>query len=336
MNTIQHHFTSVESEDFFSSLSTVLQANPDPGNIQIPSFNGTGFISRRLINGSIVLLNWNIRLNRDLVFVKKLLMRSPEDQVFIISYMLNTDGIMIRNSSGQRSRLKGNRNILFMSADANLQFEVPKGETLKAVTICVPLQWLKTELRGGDPGFVDFIERLGEKDHPTVFMETSPPAEYRLLTEMNANALHAERGGELALKAKVYSLVADFFSRIFDHASREELETRMVVHHEKMMEVEMFLKKHLETSLPEISAIARNMTMSVSTLKRHFKMMFGKSIYEYYLELKMDHARELLVERSLSVNEVANLLDYEKVSCFIDIFKKHHGYSPGAIRKKLA
>ena len=147
--------------------------------------------------------------------------------------------------------------------------------------------------------------------------------------------MHPGERGDLALKAKVFSLVADFFSMIFDHSAKEVLESR-VIHHEKMMEVEYFLKQHLETTLPDISSIARTMALSVSTLKRHFKLMFGKSIYEYYLEMKMEHARQLLTDRNLSVNEVANMLEYEKVSCFIDIFKKHHGYSPGMIRKKTA
>jgi AraC-like DNA-binding protein len=103
-----------------------------------------------------------------------------------------------------------------------------------------------------------------------------------------------------------------------------------------MLEVEAFLKQHLQTTLPDIATIARGMTLSVSTLKRHFKMMFGKSIYEYYLELKMERAKQLLTDRNLSVNDVANMLEYEKVSCFIDMFKKHYGHSPGAMRKKLA
>lgn len=62
--------------------------------------------------------------------------------------------------------------------------------------------------------------------------------------------------------------------------------------------------------------------------------MFGKSIYEYYLELKMDYAKRLLMERPLSVNEVASMLDYEKVSNFIDMFKRHHGITPGVLRHK--
>ena len=64
--------------------------------------------------------------------------------------------------------------------------------------------------------------------------------------------------------------------------------------------------------------------------------MFGKSIYECYLEKKMDYAKRLLLEKPLTVKEVAYRLGYEKTSNFIHIFKKFHTYSPGHLKKNIA
>jgi AraC-like DNA-binding protein len=47
----------------------------------------------------------------------------------------------------------------------------------------------------------------------------------------------------------------------------------------------------------------------------------------------MDMARALLVQNPFTVNETAERMGYEKVSHFIEIFKKHHGCSPGSIKK---
>ena len=44
--------------------------------------------------------------------------------------------------------------------------------------------------------------------------------------------------------------------------------------------------------------------------------------------------QEKLLEKMMTVNEIADMMGYEKVSNFIDIFKKHHGFSPGAIKKR--
>jgi AraC-like DNA-binding protein len=49
----------------------------------------------------------------------------------------------------------------------------------------------------------------------------------------------------------------------------------------------------------------------------------------------MDFAKTLMLGQPITVNEAAEILGYEKVSNFIDIFKKHHGYSPGSMKKKM-
>lgn len=106
------------------------------------------------------------------------------------------------------------------------------------------------------------------------------------------------------------------------------------LYHEKMIEVENILRSHLQMSLPSIEKISKTVAISESTLKRHFKQVYGKSIYEYYLHLKMELARKILIEKPVSVTEVATMLDYGKVSNFIDMFKKHHGTPPGNFRKR--
>jgi AraC-like DNA-binding protein len=106
------------------------------------------------------------------------------------------------------------------------------------------------------------------------------------------------------------------------------------LYHDKMVEVEAILRSHLHMSLPSIETISKQLAISESTLKRHFKLVYGKSIYEYYLGLKMDLAMQILLEKPFSVTEVATMLDYGKVSNFIDMFKKRHGFSPGTLRKR--
>ena len=101
---------------------------------------------------------------------------------------------------------------------------------------------------------------------------------------------------------------------------QEPAETH-VLHQEKMLMVEKILEQHFEKDLPSIESIAKRAALSESTLKRHFKLMFGKSVYEYYLEKKMEYAKRLLLEKPLTVKEVAYRLGYEKTSNFIHMFK---------------
>jgi AraC-like DNA-binding protein len=223
-------------------------------------------------------------------------------------------------------------NILLFSNDAAMDFEIPAGNILRAVDISVTSLWLINAFKDADLSFVLFISQLNENPEPTVVFESSSATEYRTLSDLHAAAL-AELKSPLHMKAKALSFVSDFFSRIFKSASNEILRSN-IFHYAKMLEVEKILVAHLQKTLPSIEIIAREVVLSESTLKRHFKLMFGKSIYEYYLAMKMDLAKHMLLEKPLSVNEIATMLDYEKVSNFIEMFKKHHGYSPGSMRKK--
>ncbi|RFS24791.1 AraC family transcriptional regulator [Chitinophaga silvatica] len=67
-------------------------------------------------------------------------------------------------------------------------------------------------------------------------------------------------------------------------------------------------------------------------LKSHFKQVFGTTVYGYLQNIKMVHARELMLEGK-SVSEVAYLSGYKHTAHFTRAFKKHFGFSPGVIKK---
>ena len=98
--------------------------------------------------------------------------------------------------------------------------------------------------------------------------------------------------------------------------------------------VEQRLVQSLEDMLPSQKQLAREFAMSESTLKRHFKAIYGKTMYEYYLEKKMELAKRLLQEKKMGVSQTAYMLGYEKVSAFINMFKKYHQVLPGSFNKK--
>jgi AraC-like DNA-binding protein len=73
--------------------------------------------------------------------------------------------------------------------------------------------------------------------------------------------------------------------------------------------------------------------MSDSNLKRHFRIVYGKNIYEYYLEKKMSLAREMILNEENTVSVVAYSLGYEKVSSFSKAFKKMYGVLPSNLKQ---
>jgi AraC-like DNA-binding protein len=94
------------------------------------------------------------------------------------------------------------------------------------------------------------------------------------------------------------------------------------------------IKEHVSDHLPAIKDLAKELSTSESSLQRHFKSIYGKSVYDYYLDMKMQKAKDLLSQNESNVKQVAYLLGYDDVSSFINTFKKHTGSLPGDLKKK--
>ena len=63
-----------------------------------------------------------------------------------------------------------------------------------------------------------------------------------------------------------------------------------------------------------------------------FKKVHGNSIFEYIIALRMEHARQLLLEKNLMVTEVARTLGYKNPNHFSAAFKKKFGVCPTQIK----
>ena len=76
--------------------------------------------------------------------------------------------------------------------------------------------------------------------------------------------------------------------------------------------------------------------MSKYHFLRVFKEITGKSPLEYRGDIRIEHAKELLEDLSLSVGEVGTQVGFNSQSYFCDAFKKKLGISPAQYRKNLA
>jgi AraC-like DNA-binding protein len=79
---------------------------------------------------------------------------------------------------------------------------------------------------------------------------------------------------------------------------------------------------------PGVARLANEAAMSQSKLHKVFKQVFGKSVYQYRLDARMDEARKLLLTYKYSVREIGHKLGYANISQFIKAFRKVYGTTP--------
>jgi AraC-like DNA-binding protein len=85
-------------------------------------------------------------------------------------------------------------------------------------------------------------------------------------------------------------------------------------------------------SPPSLSELARTVGLNEFKLKAGFRTLFGSSVFGYLRTQRMETARRLLVQRHLSVTEVAARVGYANASKFATAFRKHFGLPPSALR----
>lgn len=337
MDELHYIFDEIDSPESFSKFAEVLNTTSVKGLIQIPPILGKGIIKRIPLDIGIVMRIWNFSLIKPLTMKKRSHRYNKDEKYFHIGYLLNTDSLTLKNRELPKPmRIPHGMNIIFFSSDAEMDFEIEAGTGLHAIDLSVSYSWLMQAFcdSEGDSQISRFIKGLNEREYPTMFLESSSPSEYRVVSDIYTAAA-SDLKSQLHIKAEALLLVAEFFRKISSRSTKEVLESK-VLYYDKMMMAEKMLAENLEGIFPGVDAIAKRVALSESTLKRYFKTVFNRSMYEHYLEIKMEHAKRLMLEKHVTVNEVASILNYEKVSSFIETFKKHHGYSPGHLKRKSA
>jgi len=329
--SIQYQFHEMDSDESLTHLAAAFNAHFLHNTITIAEPVGKGSISHARMEEGLHLRVWDFNVHKKFT-IKKIPGTAYGEKIFHIAYLLNPEALSVKiTGMDQSMQVQAGMNILFVSNDIDIEVEVDIAKGLQALDISFSSTWLENSFEHVAKDYDSFIHHLIHCKAPTIFFESTTTLEDRLLSKVH-QSLSGGIQNLLRLKAGAFSLLSDFFSKIERYPLRNPV-IKKNLHHDKMMEVEQLLHAHLEKKLPGMDAIARQNALSESSLKRSFKDMFGKGIYEYYLELKMDAAKRMLLKGNSTVNEVALQFNYEKVSSFIDMFKRHHGVSPGSLKK---
>ena len=92
-----------------------------------------------------------------------------------------------------------------------------------------------------------------------------------------------------------------------------------------------YLNRNYHKSI-SVSTVASVVGLSESRISHLFKQTVGKGIHQYLTELRINSARELLLNTDLPVSEIADILNFEDALYFSRAFKAKLGVSPKKFR----
>lgn len=88
-----------------------------------------------------------------------------------------------------------------------------------------------------------------------------------------------------------------------------------------------YIRKNLKEDI-NLKHLSDKACMSTTSFYRFFKRELGMSPIEFVLSEKIKHAKKLLKNPSIQINEVCYLSGFEDANYFIRLFKKHEGVTP--------
>lgn len=82
-----------------------------------------------------------------------------------------------------------------------------------------------------------------------------------------------------------------------------------------------------------LAALAATVNMHPRTFARHFEQRYGATPMRYYRQLRLNHARDLLIKTHWPVSRIAELCGYSELTNFSTAFTDYYRLSPQAMRK---
>jgi len=151
-----------------------------------------------------------------------------------------------------------------------------------------------------------------------------------ILGQLSAEYLSQQPGAQLAVSKLTEVLMVELIRMNF---GRNEQSTLM----------RALADKHIADSLSQLhnnlshawtlDALAKEVGLSRAGFAKRFKELVGLSMFDYLTQLRVQRAKELLSDTTLSLYEVANQIGYESDLAFTRTFKKRTGVTPTAYRK---
>ena len=133
---------------------------------------------------------------------------------------------------------------------------------------------------------------------------------------------HGEGLANTVADQQIYSSI-----RTDQDTQRLSVPTRIGVRHTKLSKVIQIMEKNIEEPISP-SIMARDVGMSTRQLERLFRRYLNRSPKRYYMELRLQKARNLLMQTDMSVINVALSCGFASPSHFSKCYRGHYDITP--------
>ena len=266
---------------------------------------------------------WDINIIKDNNIKKLSLNRLNYKKFLLYNYASNQRLTKQQSILFKLSLIKNNNLILYNPAkDLPLDVNIYQ----KSITISILITIKKFhELFSKDTENIPFLsdENINQKYYNE--NTTTEAVSFSLTQILNASLKNTRN--KLYLKSKVYEI----FSLIFIQDNEKNIEQCPFIMSDdqlqKIRKAKEIIIERFDTP-PSLKELSEDTKLSLRKLKEGFKEVYGKPVFQYLLDYKMELSRKMLIEGVYNVNEISLKLGYSTASHFIAAFKKKFSITP--------
>lgn len=167
-------------------------------------------------------------------------------------------------------------------------------------------------------------EGFFQKENPLYYIGYNETA-----VSLYREAIHVAQSQEKYFQQLLAGIVNHLLGVVF--STHENIRLRASSSPKLIDKARAFMQEKIESEI-EMPEVAEYLNISYSSFRHIFKQYTGIAPSQYYINLKIQKAKEMLRSTSASIKEISWYLHFDTPEYFTKIFKKKTGMSPSQFR----
>ena len=325
MKEIQYEFVELDRNTSFGVFGKLFGGILENQTLFFDNEFGKGSITKLNVQLGLSMRNWEFTAHRKINLYK--LPTGGVERKFCLVYLFDPAIMSVKNERRKIS-LNSRRNNIFFSNDVSLNFSATPKQPFSVIDFTFPQSWLLQEFHDAIGSLIHPLHSLDAKKS-VLMIESCSMEEHKALHELKVCLLKGEHN-PVFIRSRIYSLIWNFLNKLKNECRTKEPGCNLSAG--QVLEIEKLFMENLSNA-PSISTIAKKVNMSMPSLLRQFRLMYGKGIHEYFIERKMELAKKMILHRGLTIKTLSEIFGYKQSSPFIKTFARLHGFSPGTLNR---
>jgi AraC-like DNA-binding protein len=281
---------------------------------------GKGYVQAFRLERGLQAKFWDFRFNNTLL-LDGYTNCQTENIFFTLAFFLNLDGLTFDYGD---LLLKQNTiwDTILISTTNSFKMEIAPEARGYCLSISFSKRWLSHNFFN-NIGLDVLTEKITLTD-ASLLLQSMTSTDKKFIEEL-FDVSWKRTLGSFYIKSAVLKIIWDFFLKL----NKEQYSTNNPCISAAVTQVKKYLCNHLTGHLPNLKDLARTFSLSESTLKRHFKRIYGVNMSTYFNRRKIEYAHHLIYEKKVNISEVAYMLGYSNINNFMSIYKRYIKSSNG-------